>query len=242
MNLGISVVIFLLGIAFLAVHGIKTAKKSIGRLFRGFDYHSNIATRHFHYCNNQSIITMNLAIAVDTETTGLLVPDCFPMEMQPRIIEISAILFDIDNGEYVDEISEYVNPFVSIPRKITGITGITNADVRDAPIWENLVSLLAVLGQQSRFIFAHNAVFDKRVIEYNCKMFEANNPFEQNDWGCTMIESQWIQSKPIKMLDLYEYLFSTPLNQTHRAREDVEALIKICVELHKMQSLFPLGI
>lgn len=180
---------------------------------------------------------MTLAIALDVETTGLLVPIAFPKESQPRIIEFSAVLFDLETGETQDEINEYVNPFVSIPRKITSLTGIGNADVANAPSWNDLQVPIADLASKSGFVIAHNAVFDRDVIEWNCKLFDSESHLYYHDWICTMIESQWIEGKPIKMEALYEYLKGERLDQTHRAREDVQALMAIAVDLHGMGAL-----
>ena len=178
-----------------------------------------------------------LAIALDTETTGLLMPCCFHDDLQPRIIEIAAVLFDLESGDIVDEINEFVNPYTSIPRKIQSITGITNADVENAPGWVDLLGALEMIAQQSPHIIAHNAAFDRDVIEYNCQMFGRPNPLLNSKWSCTQVESQWMESKPIKMSVAYGHLFGDDLAQTHRAREDVDALMKIAISLYEMGGL-----
>ena len=180
-----------------------------------------------------------LAIATDTETTGLFIPDCYSVEMQPRIIEISAVLFNLESGEIIDDVSGMVNPYVAIPRKITQLTGIHYNDVKDAPGWEGYAGILGALAQNADYVIAHNAAFDYKVIDVNCRMFGCENPFGGKHWICTMIESQWIQGKGIKMSETYKHLFDAELEQAHRARQDVDALIKIAYTLHVMGGLIP---
>ncbi|MDZ4402961.1 3'-5' exonuclease [Prosthecobacter sp.] len=104
---------------------------------------------------------MNLII-FDLETTGLL-------PSQHEIIQIAAMKVQHgrwDAGEYFDS---YVRPENHIPSFITKLTGITQAQVADAP------SPVDVLMQFSRFVgqnatlIAHNGLrFDMRFIAENC--------------------------------------------------------------------------
>ncbi len=63
-------------------------------------------------------------VAFDLETTGL-------DPKSDAIIEIAMVRFD-ENGT-VEEFSSLVNPGVSISEEVENITGISNADVADAP-------------------------------------------------------------------------------------------------------------
>jgi DNA polymerase III epsilon subunit-like protein len=105
---------------------------------------------------------MNLII-FDLETTGLL-------PSQHEIIQIAAVKVTDgrwDEGEYFDS---YVRPENRIPSFITKLTGISQAQVADAP------SPVEVLTRFSRFVgedatlIAHNGLrFDMRFIAENCK-------------------------------------------------------------------------
>ena len=67
---------------------------------------------------------MKSIVSIDIETTGL-------DENREAIIEIAAVKF---NGRRVeDEFSTLINPGKAIPEFITGLTGIDNAMVRQAP-------------------------------------------------------------------------------------------------------------
>ena len=92
---------------------------------------------------------MNDIVAIDIETTGLD-PD------RDAIIEVGAVKF---NGNRVEaEWSSLVNPARHVPEFITGLTGIDDAMLRNAPTFreiarqvERFVGDSAVLGHNVRF-------------------------------------------------------------------------------------------
>jgi len=178
-----------------------------------------------------------MILAVDVETTGLLLPCCVPIANQPRIIEYAALLFDETTGKVARNASGYVNPVVSIPRNITELTGITNADVQGADEWDGHIPFISAIAPEADCIIAHNAAFDRDVIQLNCERYETPNPLAEKHWICTMQETQWIRGKGIKMKEVYSDILGATLEQTHRAEDDVRALIRIAVELDKMGSL-----
>ena len=94
-------------------------------------------------------------IVLDTETTGLSVRD-------NKLIEISAAR--LRGREVVDRFDTFVNPGMLIPREITELTSITNADVAGAPTSIEAVAALADFVQGAPVI-AHNATFDRSFIE-----------------------------------------------------------------------------
>lgn len=68
-------------------------------------------------------------VALDLEMTGL-------SPKRDRIIEIGAVL--VENGDARAVFSRLINPGREIPERITEITGITEADVRNAPYVEEI--------------------------------------------------------------------------------------------------------
>ena len=94
-------------------------------------------------------------VVLDTETTGLSFKDC-------SLIEISAAR--LSGREVVDRFETFVHPDSPIPPEIERLTGITNADVADAPDPVSAVRELAEFVGGSP-VLAHNATFDRTFVE-----------------------------------------------------------------------------
>jgi DNA polymerase-3 subunit epsilon len=87
---------------------------------------------------------------VDLETTGTAAT-------VDRITEIGVVR--IENGQVTEEWSTLVNPGVPIPPEIQALTGITDAMVRDAPAFADLLDEIFSRLDGHLFV-AHNARFD----------------------------------------------------------------------------------
>ncbi len=93
---------------------------------------------------------------IDVETTGGSAAG------SDRIIEIAVVLVQGERRELVFD--SLVNPGRPVPGMVTGITGITNLMLRDAPVFEDIAErLLDTLA--GRVFVAHNARFDWRFVE-----------------------------------------------------------------------------
>lgn len=93
----------------------------------------------------------NKFVVLDLETTG------HSSEKGDKIIEIGIVV--IENDEITDEFSTFLQPNKEIPPFISNLTGITDADVKNAPHFSDkaveIVNLLA-----GAYIVAHNVPFD----------------------------------------------------------------------------------
>ena len=92
---------------------------------------------------------------VDIETTGNGIKG-------NRITEIS--IFKYDGHSVIDEFTSLVNPECEIPYFITGLTGIDNAMVRNAPKLAEIAETITKFTEDCIFV-AHSVNFDYNVIK-----------------------------------------------------------------------------
>ncbi|HEX7483680.1 MAG TPA: exonuclease domain-containing protein [Candidatus Saccharimonadales bacterium] len=94
-------------------------------------------------------------VFVDIETTG-------GSYRNSRILEVAAIR--VENGEITNEFSTLINPEAYIPSSITSLTGISESDIVDAPVFADIADEFAEILHGAVFI-AHNVRFDYSFIK-----------------------------------------------------------------------------
>jgi DNA polymerase-3 subunit alpha (Gram-positive type) len=178
-------------------------------------------------------------IVWDTETTGLPQPETAPLKSQPSIIEFAAIKLD-DKLEEVDRITFLCNPRIPLPAKITEITGLTDDDVKGQPPFSHFLPKLQAFFFREGVMVAHNVAFDRSLLRFELMRLDAMTRFP---WPmthiCTVEVGKTLMPgyKWPKMTELYRHLFGKDLQQTHRAMDDVMALVEIVRELSKRGAL-----
>lgn len=177
----------------------------------------------------------NLIVVFDTETTGLTLHPDAPLEKQPKIIEIGAALLDQD-GTVVDTFSQLLHPGEDITPEITKITGITNDALKGKPRFTDVLPQLREVFARGFAVFAHNLPFDKSLLMYELKRAGCTDfPWPATEY-CTVGMNRGIWGRNPKLVDLYESTMGKPLPQTHRALDDVSALVEIIImmDLHTL--------
>jgi len=174
-------------------------------------------------------IGFNDFISLDLETTGLNIS-------KDEIIEISAIHFR--DGEIFDEFTTLVKPSVSIPKKITEITGITDSLVSDSPLIESIFDKFLNF-IDGHIIVAHNIDFDIGFI----KKYASEN--EKTINVKALCDTLLLSRSFLFFLDKFnlEYLsseFGFPNENAHRARIDALNTGKLLVSLIQQISTMPL--
>lgn len=154
-------------------------------------------------------------VVFDLETTGF---DPY----NDRIIEVGAV--KLVGSKIVDRFSEFINPKVAIPQKITELTGITQEMVADAKSYEEVIpDFLKFVGEST--VVAHNANFDVGFITQKCKLlgleFE-NSVIDTLQWSRNMLKN--LGRHNLKSLSRY---FKISLENHHRAVDDAEATAEI---------------
>jgi len=160
-------------------------------------------------------------VAFDLETTGLRAD-------REGITEIGAVL--VRDGEIADTFQTFVNPGKPIPAEITRLTGIKDADVKDAPQPEAaLRDFLAFVGD--RPLVAHNASFDMGFVTAACA--RADIPFSSVSIDTlTMAQNLLPELKRHRLNEVADHL-GLPAFNHHRASDDAATVA------HMMKAFFP---
>jgi len=168
-------------------------------------------------------------IVFDTETTGLTLHPDASVTKQPKIIEFGAVI--LLNGEVVEEHSVLINPQEALTEEIIKITGLKDSDLKDAPAFKDCAPKLEELFSRCDCVMAHNLPFDKAMMmnEWARYAFGYSFPWPAREI-CTvgLYREEWGRNP--KLLELYESVLGKPLAQTHRALDDVKALVEIIQE------------
>ena len=169
-----------------------------------------------------------ISLVFDTETTGLPLPGIADLDKQPRIIELA--LARIEDGKLISEHSWLFNPERPLEAVITKITGLTDEDLADKPLFRELLGEIEEAFAGADQLIAHNAPFDTTLLAFELKRCERTGFPWPAITTCTVQEFLHIKGRSLKMTELYELKLGKPLAQTHRAADDVCALVEICLK------------
>lgn len=153
-------------------------------------------------------------VFVDLETTGI-------GARTNEIIEIAAIR--VEGGEITNEFTSLVKPRHNrVSPVITGITGIRNDDVKDAPFFEDVAAPVLELFKGRALFVAHNVGFDYSFMSaaYN-KLDVAFYP----DLFCTVKMSRSLYGKERKhSLETIIRYHDIAVENRHRAYDDAKVM------------------
>ena len=158
---------------------------------------------------------------IDTETTGL-------DYKQDKIIEIALVPFEFSKDGRIFKVDDGYNalqdPGILIDEKITALTGITNAMVKDQALDLNLIETMV---KSVSIIIAHNAGFDRKFVEKQCSVFT------EKAWGCSYSQVPWSQENIASAkLEYLAYKFGF-FYDAHRASMDC------LVGIHLLNQILP---
>ncbi|MFS4456366.1 exonuclease domain-containing protein [Maribacter sp. 2304DJ31-5] len=148
---------------------------------------------------------------VDIETTGNGIKG-------NRITEIS--IFKYDGHEVVDEFTTLVNPDCEIPFFITGLTGIDNDMVRNAPKLEAIAQKILEITKDTVFV-AHSVNFDYNVIKNELRQIGLD--FIRKKLCTVRLSRKLLPGYRSYSLGKLCSAIGIPLTDRHRARGDAQA-------------------
>ena len=189
---------------------------------------------------------MNIALAFDTETTGLpLFKEPSEHPDQPHIVQLAAVLVELDTRRELACMDVIVKPEGwTIPAEVSAIHGITQEHALDVGIPEAVAveMLLALWAQRTRI--AHNEQFDARIVRIACMR---HAPAFADSWKAGHAECTQLLSTPILNLpptekmkragfnrpksanlgEAYEFFTGRKLENAHSAMADTRACLEV---------------
>jgi DNA polymerase III epsilon subunit-like protein len=177
---------------------------------------------------------VNRAIVFDTETTGLVLPRSVSLEKQPKIIELGYVV--LEGGVEVKAVNHLVDPGEPITAEITKITGITNEQLAGQKDWRAVWELCRKDFESASTIIAHNVNFDVSMLNNDCARNDLSIALTY-DQICTVQEFSHLFGHRPKLTELYKHFVGEELAQTHRALDDVRALVKIIQASRLLESV-----
>lgn len=159
-------------------------------------------------------------VAVDCETTGL-------DHRRDRIIEVAAIKYEA--GKEARRFSSLVNPDRGVPPQISELTGITDADLEDAPAFSRLAGdLSAFIGTAP--VCGHQVEFDVSFLNEEFKRLSL--PILKNERLDTALLSRLLLPK----LSAYSLShvageIGHEIGSAHRATDDARASAEVAIAL-----------
>lgn len=159
---------------------------------------------------------------VDVETTGL-------SARNERIIEIA--LVRVENLKIVDKFSSLINPQRNIPSFISMFTGITNSDVKNAPLFHQIFPILLEQTENS-VLCGHNLQFDLAFIRNEVQLL--GDDFNPSHTLCTLkLARRIFPNLKSRSLGSLSYHLGIKNKNSHRALSDAETTAKVLIKLIK---------
>jgi len=143
-------------------------------------------------------------------------------------LELAAVRYQ--NFEPVAELQSFIRFMGPVPSFITGLTGITSADVRYAPDAREVLSQFKALAGDSLLV-AHNAQYDLRILETTRTKLGAATKLP-NDFLCTLQVAKDRYEGPHKLGELCQR-FGIANAGAHRAMNDVRMCFNLLRHMHE---------
>lgn len=174
---------------------------------------------------------MTTALIFDTETSGLVANRTLRDDRLPEIIEIYLELVDLTNGTVIDEYEQLIKPTRPLPEEVIKITHITDEILADKPSFKDVADKIITMIESAPVVIAHNMTFDLEMLE-----IESTRIKRLIKWPrliCSVESTVHLTGKRLTLGKLHEHLFNMKFTDAHRAKNDVKALTRCCIQLYK---------
>lgn len=174
--------------------------------------------------SDEQLTDPKVGLYVDVETTGLNTDD-------DRIIQFAGVRFTFDSTGRIGQVgptyAELEDPEFEITPEISELTGITPAMVKGKKIDDGLVDALM---QDVVLVVAHNADFDRKMLERRFSGFDSVH------WACSQRDVKWERfgARGVKL----EYLLMECCGEFYDAHEALaDCLAGVHVLAHPRASI-----
>lgn len=183
-----------------------------------------------------------IRVIFDTETTGLLKASATPIQKQPKIIELYAILVEGPKLKQVDEFHALYQPGERLDPIITKITSIDDKMLKGKPTWAKLHKECSEFFSHAHQVAAHNLTFDYDMVNLETKRLKITlNSTKDFQWPkmklCSVEATEHLLGRRLKLIELHNHLFGEDFDGSHRAKADVQALHRCLAELVKRNEI-----
>lgn len=156
---------------------------------------------------------------IDLETTG-------GNHSKDKIIEVGMVR--VTNLGLAEKKGLLINPQMPIPDFIQNLTNISQKDVKDSPIIEDVIDeIIDFIGDD--IIVAHNTSFDVPFL--NAVLKKLNRPALENKVICTNVMTKHLIPEILNSnLNYMSRLFNVTHSQAHRAYDDAIATAELLIK------------
>lgn len=160
-------------------------------------------------------------VVFDVETTG-------PKTPPGRIMELGACR--VRRGRIVGEFQTLINPLTPIPPFIAQLTGISDAMVAGAPLFEDIAPDWLDFADRAVLV-AHNAPFDMRFINHELSLVYPGRRMCNSHLCTVSLARRAVPELPSHRLHLLAEHFAVNFPRRHRAFDDARATAEVFIFL-----------
>lgn len=176
------------------------------------------------------------AIIFDTETTDLISNRALRLDKQPEIFEWYSCVVDLSTDELISELEFMCKPKHKLTKQIMDITHITNEMLADKLPFEHYAADVRAALAGGDCVIGHNINHDVECTEIEFERL-GQAPIAWPHKVCTVEATIHMKGYRLKLAQLYELLFGEGFADAHRARNDVQALRRVAVELYRREMI-----